>query len=170
MSEYGDKVKKHYTEYGIREWQRLERYPYHQLEFNTTMHFLKKYLPEKGNILDAGGGPGRYTINLAKQGYRVTLLDCTHKLLEIAEQKIKENGVQENVNQIIEGSIEDLSCFQDGEFDAVLCLGGPMNHLVEKEKRLAASSELVRVAKVGAPLFISVIGRLAACMNAINQF
>ncbi len=170
MSGYGDKVKKYYTEYGIREWQRLARSPYSQLEFNTTMHFMKKNLPKNGHILDAGGGPGRYTIELAKQGYQVTLLDYTPAFLEIAEQKIEEHGVQDNVNRIIEGSIEDLSLFQDNEFDAVLCLGGPLNHLVEKKRRLKASSELIRVAKVGAPLFVSVIGRLAVCMNAIHQF
>lgn len=44
------------------------RDPYHQIEFNVTMHLLKKYLPKEGLVLDAGGGPGRYTIELAKQG------------------------------------------------------------------------------------------------------
>jgi hypothetical protein len=38
------------------------------------MHFLEKYLPKKGLVLDAGGGPGRYTIELAKKGYDVVLL------------------------------------------------------------------------------------------------
>jgi len=46
-------VKKYYTEYGIKEWRRLAKDPYHRLEFDTTMHFLKKYLPKKGLILDA---------------------------------------------------------------------------------------------------------------------
>ena len=36
-----------------------------------------------------GGGPGRYTIELAKLGYDVVLLDLTPKLLEIAKRKIK---------------------------------------------------------------------------------
>jgi 2-polyprenyl-3-methyl-5-hydroxy-6-metoxy-1,4-benzoquinol methylase len=39
------------------------------------MHFLEKHLPKKGLILDAGGGPGRYTIELARSGYDVVLLD-----------------------------------------------------------------------------------------------
>ena len=53
-------VKSYYADYGIKEWKRLARDPYHQLEIDTTMHFLNKYLPKKGLILDAGGGPGRY--------------------------------------------------------------------------------------------------------------
>ena len=46
-------VKKHYTGQGLEEWERLAKYPYHRLEFETTMHFLRKYLPKKGLILDA---------------------------------------------------------------------------------------------------------------------
>ena len=34
----------------------------------VTMYFPEKHLPEKGLLLDAGGGPGRYTIELAKKG------------------------------------------------------------------------------------------------------
>lgn len=65
---------------------KLVRDPYHRLEYNTTMYFLKKYLPSKGLILDAGGGPGRYTIELAKLGYDMVLLDLTPKLLEITKK------------------------------------------------------------------------------------
>ena len=35
-------VKKYYAEYGIKEWKRLAQDPYHRLEFDTTMYFLKK--------------------------------------------------------------------------------------------------------------------------------
>jgi len=93
-------VKKYYAEYGIKEWKRLFKDPYHQLEFGTTIHFLKKYLPKKGLILDAGGGPGRYATELAKIGYDVTLLDLTPELLQIAKRKIKKEKVQNKVKQI----------------------------------------------------------------------
>jgi hypothetical protein len=64
-------VKEYYSGLGIREWRRLMRSPYNRLEFDTTMHFLKKYLPKHGYLLDAGGGPGRYTVELARLGYDV---------------------------------------------------------------------------------------------------
>lgn len=69
-----NKVKNYYSQIAQKEWRRLKLSPYHELEFLTTMHFLKKYLPKRGLILDAGGGPGRYTIELAKKGYNVVLL------------------------------------------------------------------------------------------------
>lgn len=119
-----DMVKKHYTEQGFEEWERLTKYPYNRLEFDTTMHFLRKHLPEKGLVLDAGGGPGRYAIELAKLGYDIILLDLTPSLLEIARDQVKEAKVEAGVKRIIEGSIDNLSMFEDNSFDAVICLGG----------------------------------------------
>ena len=161
-------VRKYYSEYGINEWKRLARDPYHQLEFNTTMHFLKMHLPEKGLILDAGCGPGRYSIALAKQGYNIVSLDLTSELLEIAKKQIKKEKVQNKIKQIIHGSIDDLSMFEDNKFDAVICLGGALSHVVHEKQRLRAAEELVRIAKKNAPIFVSVIGRLALSMNSIN--
>jgi len=60
-------IRDYYIQSVEYEWNRLIQDPYHRLEFDTTMYFLKKYLPKKGLILDAGGGPGRYTIELAKK-------------------------------------------------------------------------------------------------------
>lgn len=160
-------VKNHYSEYGRNEWERLTRHPYRRLEFDTTMHFLKKHLPRKGVILDAGGGPGRYTIELAKRGYDIVLLDLTPRLLDIARDQIKKAKVESQVKQIIEGSVDDLSMFDDDTFDAVICLGGALGHLVLQKHRQNAADELVRVARNNAPIFISVIGRLAVLMNTI---
>jgi ubiquinone/menaquinone biosynthesis C-methylase UbiE len=141
------------------EWMRLFQDGYHRLEFLITMHFLEKYLPEHGVVLDAGGGPGRYAIELAKKGYKVILLDLSPKCLEIARNRIEEAGVKHRVIETVEGSIIDLSRFKDASFDAVLCLGGPLSHILKKTGREQAASELVRVTKERAPLFISVFNR-----------
>ncbi len=161
-------VKKYYAGYGIREWRRLAKDPYHRLEFDTTIYFLKKYLPKKGLILDAGGGPGRYTTELAKLGYDVVLFDLTPELLEVAERKIKKEKLQNSV-KIIQGSIDNLSMFKNNIFDAVICLGGALSHIVNKKQRMRAIDELIRVAKKNSIIFVSVIGRLAVCMKSINS-
>ncbi len=132
-------IREYYKKNSINEWKRLVRDPFHRLEFETTMHFLKKYLPKKGLILDAGGGPGRYTIELAKLGYDVVLLDFVPELLQIAKKKIKREKVQDKVKQIVEASIDDLSIFENGSFDSVLCLGGALCQLVNKKRREKSS-------------------------------
>ena len=162
-------VENFYENYGIREWKRLNRDPFHRLEFDTTIHFLKKYLPKKGLILDAGGGPGRYTIELAKMGYTVILLDLTPKMLEIAMRNVKREKLEDKV-KIVKGSIDNLSVFDDNYFDAVICLGGVLSHLLNKKQRERAIDELIRVAKKNAPIFVSVIGRLAVLVRGLTLF
>lgn len=163
-------VKEWFAKGVNHEWRRLKQDPYHQIEFLVTMHFLAKYLPEKGLILDAGGGPARYTIELAKQGYEVILLDIVPEMLKVAERKIRRAGVKKKVKQIIEGSIEDLSMFHDETFDAVLCLGAPLCHLLDQQQREAAAKELTRVAKRNAPIFASVISRLGLLKTFLIRF
>jgi 2-polyprenyl-3-methyl-5-hydroxy-6-metoxy-1,4-benzoquinol methylase len=144
-----------------QEWRRLVKNAYYRLEMDTTMHFLDKYLPHRGLILDAGGGPGRYTLELAKKGYDVVLLDATQANLDFAKRQVRRHGFQARVKQITAGSIVDLSRFSDETFDAVLCTGGPLSHILNPNDRQQAISELVRVVRPGAPIFVSVIGRLA---------
>ena len=157
-----ERTRKAYASNPDKEWIRLKKDSFHRLEFDTTMRYLKKYLPKKGLVLDAGSGPGRYSIELAKIGYDVVLLDLTKELLDIAQKEIKKARVNNKIKGFYEGSISDLSIFEDESFDAVLCLGGPLGHVVGRKKRNAAFGELKRVAKKGAPICVSVIGRLAA--------
>ncbi|MFA5021616.1 MAG: class I SAM-dependent methyltransferase [Patescibacteria group bacterium] len=163
-------VKKFYTQAIKKEWNRLVRDPYHELEFHTTFYFLKKYLPKKGLILDAGGRPGRYTIELAKQGYNVILFDMTPANIDFAKKQIKKMHLQNKVKDLVVGSITNLSKFDDNTFDAVICLGGPLSHVIDTKKRAKAISELIRVVKKKAPVFISVMSRLSIMVTSLNRF
>jgi ubiquinone/menaquinone biosynthesis C-methylase UbiE len=165
-----NRVKKYYTATVRKEWNRLVRSPYFQLEFDTTMHFLEKYLPKKGRILDAGGGPGRYTIELARLGYHMVLLDFTPANLDFARRKIRQAKVQDRVEEVVEGSITDLSRFGDESFDAVICTGGPLSHILDRRKRDRAIKELIRVAKKRAPVFVSVMSRLSVMVIELTLF
>lgn len=115
--------------------------------------------------MDAGGGPGRYTIQLAKMGYNVVLFDLVAENLKFAEGQIKKSKVQRQVKEIVHGSITNLSRFKDNSFDAVLCIGGPLSHIHPESQRKKATSELIRVAKKGSPIFISVIGKYGVLLR-----
>lgn len=163
------RVRDYYSSCVPYEWKRLTQDAYHSLEYETTLHFLAKYLPQKGTILDAGGGPGRYTVELAKRGYRVALLDIASANLEHAKRVIRRNKVQGRVTTVTEGSIVDLSQFPDNTFDAVLCLGGPLSHVLDGRKGNRAVSELLRVCRRRAPLFVSVMGRLSVLVVELTM-
>jgi SAM-dependent methyltransferase len=164
------RVKKYYAGCVRKEWNRLFRNAYNRLEFETTMHFLEKYLPKRGKILDAGGGPGRYTIELARRGYDVVLLDIVPENLEFARRQIRRAGAQDRVERVVEGSIVDLSMFADASFDAVICLGGPLSHVLDRRNRGKAIRELIRVTRKGAPLFVSVMSRLGVLIVELTQY
>ena len=138
------------------------RDPYHRLEFDTTMHFFKEYSPKRGLVLDAGGGPGRYTLELAKLGYDVVLLDLTPELLDIARNQFKKAKVTDRVKQVLQSSIDDLSMFGDNTFDAVVCLGA-LSHVTDKEDRERTIDELVR------PPFLRTIANHIRSLSASNS-
>ncbi len=163
-------TKRLYSQISAREWKRLVKDEAHRLELDTSLHFLQKYLPKHGLILDAGGGPGRYTIELAKRGYDVVLLDLTPANLELAKKKIRQYGVRDKVRAIQEGSITDLSMFDNNSFDSVICLGGPLSHVAPESQRRKSVSELIRVAKANAPIFVSVMAKFGIMMNALKRW
>ena len=154
------------------EWNRLVMDAYHSLEFLLTMHYLRKYLPETGKILDAGGGPGRYAVELCRAGYDVILLDIDPTYTAFAEEKIKlePKSVSSRLIASVVGDVRDLSRFNTNDFDAVLCLGGPLTCISDETERIQATSELVRVAKSGAIVGIAVMGYLAMLRTVLNRY
>ena len=167
-----DRVADAYDRDPQREWDRLEHDPYHRLEFLVTWRHLQELLPHAGRVLDAGGGPGRYALELCRSGYEVVLLDISPALIAFASGRFESepDTVRARLVQATVGDIQDLSRFASGSFDAVLCLGGPLTHIGEEAGRSRALSELVRVAKSGAVLALSVVGRLAALRTVMARF
>jgi len=155
-----------------REWIRLERSPFHTIEFSLTMHYLRKHLRPASTILDAGGGPGRYAMALCRDGHRVALLDLSRSLVDWAKRKFEAEppAVRERLICAETGDIRDLSRFADGQFDATLCLGGPLSHIPDDSGRRKAVQELVRVTRTGGIVCVSVIGYLAMLRTVLLDF
>lgn len=166
-----DDTRRAYDQFPDREWMRLEGGAQARLEYLITSKALKTHLPlpeRRIRVLDAGGGPGRYTIDLAMRGYEMTLFDLSPNLLDVARSKIKvlDPVARSKVVDIVEGTITDLSRFPGNSFDAVLCLGGPLSHLTNVEDRRAALKEFRRALEPGGLLFLSVPGKFGAYRSA----
>ena len=74
--------------------------PYRRLEFESTMRLVERYFPKDGSVADIGCGPGRYSIEMLKRGYRVTLVDLSEESLEIARRKMAELGLMPGLSLI----------------------------------------------------------------------
>ena len=102
------RVESFYDRISQDEWTRMDR---HRMEFRTTLRAMSEFIPPRSTILDIGGGPGRYSIELAKAGHRVTLLDLSSQNVELARQKAREMGVE--IATFVHGNALDLSRFAD---------------------------------------------------------
>jgi SAM-dependent methyltransferase len=157
-----------YTQGAAREWERLEQAPYQHLEFQVTLHFLRKHLPPEGVILDAGGGPGRYALALSREGREVVLCDLAPGNIALAREQF--TGEPEAVRaRLREAQVADIRAlpYADSTYTAVLCLGGPLSHLPDPMDREQAVRELVRVAAPGGLVVLTGIGALAVLRTII---
>ncbi len=159
--------ERYYDEYDHEEWDRLEATLGGRLEFEGTVDYLERYLPPSGRVLDAGGGAGRYSIWLAERGYDVTLVDLSARQCEIAREKVSERDLEDRVT-VQRGDLRALPVDGDA-FDAVCCTGGPLSHVVDDDERETAMTELRRVGRPDAPVFVSVMGRLAVLQNLVRN-
>lgn len=142
-------VRKNYDENAEAEWNRLEGFHF---EFEITKRYLQRYLRGK-TVLDVGGGPGRYSVWLAKQGYEVTLVDLSEGNVALAREKFREYGVTATAHVC---DARDLSPLRLGKFDNVLLMG-PLYHLSAESDRAQCVLEARRHLKRGGPLFASFI-------------
>ena len=151
------------------EWDRLTRSPHNSLEFTVFMHHIERFLPSQGLVLDAGGGPGRYTVEFCKRGIDVVLLDLSSACVEFAKDRVAELAptARERLKEAVVGDVTNLSRFDDETFDTVLCLD-PLSCLSDATDRERALRELVRVARTASPVILAVRGFLDVLRTVVR--
>jgi len=149
-------VREFYNDYGMKEWDRWERDPLGRVKWLVHVHYLRQYLPTGARVLEIGAGAGRFTQVLAELTSHITVADISPGQLALNRQQAEAHGFDHAVEQRVECDMTDLhGIFADEEFDAVVCLGGPVSYLFER----AADGirELMRVTKPGGPIFLEVM-------------
>ena len=131
------------------EWNRIAGRP----EYLLTCLMLDRYIKHGDNVLDIGGGPGRYSLYLADKGCDVTLLDLSPENTKFAAERADEQGLS---IKTITGDAREADKLADGKFDHILLMG-PMYHLFEESDRIAAINAALRLLKQGGIIFISFL-------------
>jgi len=148
-------VRGYFDAYGEREWQRLEATFQGRSSYAVHRHLLDQYVRPGLRVLDIGSGPGRYAIDIAAMGARVTLVDLSEVQLEIARRRLGERQLLDRVESFRTGDVLDLDAFDDGAFDLVICFGGVVSYTKEQYPR--ALRELRRVVRPEGAVLVSVM-------------
>lgn len=157
-----------YDDYAEREWERFERDAASRINFLVHRHHLRRFVKSGDHVLDAGAGPGRFTIELARIGATVTVVDISPVQLELNRQKVGEAGCESSVIGRHVADIVDMSRFPDAGFDATVCYGGGLSYVMDRAGD--ALAELVRVTKPGGYLLVSVMSLVGSAGALLSTF
>ena len=134
--------------------------PAGRLEFWRTQDVLRRLLPAApARVLDIGGGSGVHAEWLAKDGYRVELVDPVPLHVE---QAARIPGVTARA-----GDARELPA-SDAAFDVVLMLG-PLYHLPERADRVRALAEAHRAVRPGGLVVAATINRFAQLHDLLRE-
>ncbi|PID27331.1 MAG: hypothetical protein CR982_06165 [Candidatus Cloacimonadota bacterium] len=145
MKNYTDAIKYWNRDSAREEMIREEKFPL--VDIQTTIAWIKinKYLKKGGisTILDAGAGVGRYSLPLAKTGYKVTHLDIS-KDMNLVAMKTAENEDVKNIDFLI-SDISRMTYIADKSYDLVISFDSPITYCYPDHYK--ALSEVLRASK-----------------------
>ena len=81
------------------------------------------------SVLELGCGTGSMTLELAKRGYDMTALDLSEEMLSVADQRAREEGLDNIL--FLAGDMASFELY--GTVQAVVCCLDGINHLDRKE-------------------------------------
>ena len=151
---------------GEREWERFDASPMDRVNLEVHLRLLREFIRPGGRVLDAGAGPGRFTLELARLGATVVAGDISPRQLELHAERTAEVEDSIEARELLD--ILDLSGFDDASFDAVVCYGGPLSYVLGEADQ--ALGELLRVTKPGGYVLLSVMSLLGAARAFFSAF
>ncbi len=96
---------------------------YNKWPYDIIVSFIIRYYGSternKTKILDLGCGGGNHTVFLAEEGFNTYAIDGSHTAIEITKERLKQKGLDANLQTANFKSIP----FEDNSFDCVLDRG-----------------------------------------------
>ncbi len=163
-------VRAYFDGYAEQEWRRLEETVQGRTTYAVHRRVLERYARPGMQVLDIGAGPGRYAIDLARLGCAVTVADLSPVQLDLARHHLEEAGLLPRVAAFRQLDVTDLGELEPDSYDLVVAFGGVLSYTCELYPQ--AVRELVRVARPGAAVLVSVIAlygtlRLVGPLDAV---
>lgn len=148
-----------YDEYGEREWTRFEDGRTPSTSLTTHTHYLERFVSAGDRVLDAGCGPGRFTLELARLGAQVVAADISPGQLDLHRRYTAPVG--DAVENRVVADVLALP-FADNAFDATVCYGGAVSYVLDHAPDAVA--ELARVTRPGGHVLVSVMSLVGSLL------
>ncbi|MDL2319143.1 class I SAM-dependent methyltransferase [Eubacteriales bacterium OttesenSCG-928-A19] len=155
-----------YDNYGDREWSRLEKDGHGELLYRVHLDILERYVRPADRVLEIGAGSGRYTKDLATMCRELTVGDISSHQIAFNKGKMKELSLFERVRAFHVLDMLDMGIFGDGAFDCVVCIGGAINYLLDRERDGIA--EMLRVLRPGGRLIVGAMSFIGASLYYLD--
>lgn len=98
------------------------------IEYDLWVDFVKPYLKPEIKILDLACGSGTFANSIANLGYKISGLDLSEEIINVAKEKSKMNHNE------IEYQVKDMSNFNyDEKFDLITCFFDSVNFLEKNQ-------------------------------------
>jgi SAM-dependent methyltransferase len=161
-----ERVRDFYDRNTESEWARLQS-GLGRVEYAVTLRLIRNHFPPSGPLCDIGAGPGRYSLEMARWGYAVTVFDLSSASIDRARAEF--GRAQLSAEAFLVGSATDLSSLPADAFDAALLLG-PIYHLSSSGERLQALSELRRILRPGGVAVVGYLNSWGLIRTGLSDF
>ena len=155
-----------YDNYGDREWTRLDKDGHGELLYQVHLDILKRHTNPSDTVLEIGAGSGRYTKELVAMCAGLTVADISSHQIEFNKSKMRELSLLDKIKAYHVLDVLDMSVFGDSSFDCVVCIGGVINYLLDREKD--GIQEMLRVLKPGGILIVGAMSLIGASLYYLD--
>lgn len=150
-----DFPRAHYDRLADAEWTRLTSSRRGELNFLVHMDVLKAHVTTEMDVLEVGAGAGIYTKELVHMARRLVVSDLSEVQLGLNRDHMRNLGVLDLVADYRVLDMVDLGAVEPSSFDAVVCVGGPLSYLLDKEP--VGVRQILRVVRPGGIVVLGVM-------------
>jgi glycine/sarcosine N-methyltransferase len=107
-----------------------------------------------GTAVDAGSGTGFHALLLSQLGVRVTAVDLSQEMLT----RLADNAAAMKLTiPTVQVSLQEMSAKLPGTYDAVVCMGNTLAHLLTREGLEEVVREFASIIRPGGVLLLQVL-------------
>lgn len=157
-----ENTKEYYNRAAEKEWERLTKNRMGELIYNVHLDILRRYITNTDYVIELGAGGGRYTKDLVKMAGMLVTSDLSPVQVKVNKNKMRALKLETEIEDFKQLDIAQMPQLQDKAYDVVVCIGGALNYLFEREED--AINEMLRILKPGGKLILGVMSKIGSLM------